>query len=203
MESVPDFIVELLAKAMREEICADFNLSMSTPEYTVLEERCVRAAGRFLTEVVASQEFDRYMKSQQAAMRETIARLQREVDAAQGADGSCSIRVWQERVHKLAVSKGWHDVPLPQSDPKANAEKVIAQLALIVTEVAEAIECLRDGTHNSIGKAGIPNLEEEIADVVIRSMDLASVLGFDLQSSIRAKYLFNQERQFRHGNKTL
>lgn len=205
MESVPYFLAEILAKAMHEEVCADLNLGDRcwASEYPSLKDRYRRAATRFFREAAASQEFDRYMRSQQDAMRQTIERLQREVEAAQRSDDGWSIKRWQEKVHDLAVSKGWHERSLLDGDPKTQAERVVAQLALIVTEVAEAIECLRDGTHDDVGKAGISKLQEEIADIVIRSMDLASAIGFDLQSAIKAKHKFNERRELRHGGKIL
>lgn len=103
-----------------------------------------------------------------------------------------------------------------------------ARLALITTEVAEAIEELRNGrqvdeTYYSGGlgyapgdplegydrdatdQAGNPRKPEgvpsELADVVIRSFDLAHEAGIDLAAMIEEKISYNQTRGFRHGRK--
>lgn len=103
-----------------------------------------------------------------------------------------------------------------------------ARLALITTEVAEAIEELRNGRavdevwywakgphgtygwvagdqvpsdlpEGTLGKPeGVPS---EIADVVIRSFDFAEEAGIDLASAIAEKLAFNASRDRLHGKK--
>lgn len=41
----------------------------------------------------------------------------------------------------------------------------------------------------------------ELADVVIRAMDLCQALGLDLERAIRTKHYYNLSRPFRHGKK--
>lgn len=102
-----------------------------------------------------------------------------------------------------------------------------ARLALITTEVAEAIEELRSGRRSDetwysakvggstyawnagekpdvldddvIGKPeGVPS---EIADVVIRAFDFAHEADFDLASIIFEKLAYNATRAHKHGRK--
>ena len=47
---------------------------------------------------------------------------------------------------------------------------------------------------------GVPS---ELADVVIRIMDLAEYYGIDLEKVIAEKHTFNKTRPFKHGGKKL
>ena len=71
--------------------------------------------------------------------------------------------------------------------------KVCTCLALIHSEVAEATEAVRKGNE--------PNFEEELADVVIRVLDLCEGLGIGLDARIAEKLEKNRTRGLRHGGK--
>ena len=82
-------------------------------------------------------------------------------------------------------------------------QNVGERLMLIVSEVAEALECYRDGdmiTH--LDEKGKPlGFQTEIADVVIRCRDLAEAMGINLEQEILKKYAYNMTREYRHGGK--
>ena len=114
-------------------------------------------------------------------------------------DYMTSIDETQQIVHALSTEKGWWDVY------KGTTDEIIAKVALIMTEAAEAIEdarvtppdelCLWKVEEN--GKpVGFPT---EIADVVIRCMDLAEKMGFSLEMLIAAKTDYNRTRARKHG----
>jgi NTP pyrophosphatase (non-canonical NTP hydrolase) len=72
------------------------------------------------------------------------------------------------------------------------AQAFISQfLMLIVSEVAEAQEGLR---HNDMN-----NFKEELADICIRTFDLAKGLDIDLEYEILKKMQFNKTRPYKHG----
>jgi hypothetical protein len=81
--------------------------------------------------------------------------------------------------------------------------RVIAWLALINTEVAEAVEDVIAGrwetTRNEKGKP--EGLGSELADIVIRTFDDAGALGIDLGAALRMKLDYNRARSYRHGGK--
>ena len=79
-------------------------------------------------------------------------------------------------------------------DPVA-AYKIPAILALVTSEVSEALEAFRTRDRD--------NFEEELADVVIRVLDLAGGLGIDLDKALQDKLLKNRQRSYRHGNKVV
>ncbi|MEM7143603.1 MAG: MazG nucleotide pyrophosphohydrolase domain-containing protein [Verrucomicrobiota bacterium] len=71
--------------------------------------------------------------------------------------------------------------------------KVPAMIALIHSEASEALEGFREND-----KA---NFEEELADVIIRTLDCASGLGLNLDQAVATKLDKNRSRPHRHGGK--
>lgn len=100
-------------------------------------------------------------------------------------------------VHKTAIQHGWWE------NHKEDDILVIPEkLMLIVTEVAEAMEEYRNGTLPLYYKDGKPEgITVELADVIIRICDLCEEFGFDLQSAIIEKMIYNDQRPYRHGGK--
>lgn len=113
------------------------------------------------------------------------------------------ISSWTRVVHALAVWKGWWEGYLPNP----TTEQVITKLALVITELSEAIEQVRDGQlevcsrPDKFGQDKPEGLPVELADAVIRIMDLCGALGIDLEEVIRLKHEFNRGRQHRHGGR--
>jgi NTP pyrophosphatase (non-canonical NTP hydrolase) len=126
-----------------------------------------------------------------------------------------TIREMQQRVHDLAVRKGWWDncatnMPFVAMgaekrllDVDLVSARIPEKLCLIHSEVSEALEDYRDGKYETkLGAGGKPEgFPTELADVVIRCMDLAGALGIDLEAEIEKKHAFNATRPFRHGGK--
>lgn len=109
------------------------------------------------------------------------------------------IREWVVVCHELARSKGWW----PQIGRAAIISSIPEKLALIHSEISEALEEYRNGTaYVYEGDNGKPEgLAVELADAVIRIFDLAGALEIDLEEAIRAKHRYNATRPQRHGGK--
>ena len=114
----------------------------------------------------------------------------------------------RNKFHNLAREKGWWNNCKCNSVSEAldqdKVEVLIPEkLALIHSEVSEALECYREHQMGvSVGADGKPvGFPTEIADVVIRCYDLAAALGIDLDWSIDRKHTFNRTRPVRHGGK--
>lgn len=74
------------------------------------------------------------------------------------------------------------------------SELMLGKLMLVVTEVAEAAEAVRNGEKE--------NFEEEIADTFIRLLDLCGAMGIDPEEIIEKKMVVNRGRPMLHGKKT-
>ena len=106
-----------------------------------------------------------------------------------------SINSLQKEIHKNAVSHGWWD----------SKREFGTLIALCHSELSEALEENRKGIpinqtyYTESGKMeGVPS---ELADTVIRIMDICEYYGIDLEKVILEKHEYNKDREFRHGNK--
>jgi len=97
----------------------------------------------------------------------------------------------QAEVHRTAVEHGWWERERPVGEV----------LMLAVTELAEAMEAYRDGNPGSEKIQGFSKVEEELADTIIRILDFAGGMGYDIDGALRAKMTYNETRPYRHGGK--
>lgn len=84
--------------------------------------------------------------------------------------------------------RGWWDDALPPSPTT-----IAVKLALIHSEISEALEGVRTGSHD----VHLPNrlsVEVELADALIRICDLAGALTLDLEAALVDKMLYNAHR---------
>ena len=81
------------------------------------------------------------------------------------------------------------------------------KLMLSVSELAEALEELRSGNHPQLiyYKPDKPNKPEgfpiEMADTIIRLLQLCVALGIDIDYAVALKDSYNKSRPFKHGKK--
>lgn len=107
----------------------------------------------------------------------------------------------QEQVRDVNTANGWRVAP-PHTVAYATS-----LLALITTEVAEAIEEIRNGNspdYAYTSEGGKPEgVPSELADIVIRAYDTADIFGINLDDHIKVKLAYNGSRTTRHGGKII
>ena len=70
----------------------------------------------------------------------------------------------------------------------------LAELGLIITEISEAMEEIRNGNYDK-------KLGEELADIIIHTLNFASRNNINIESKIIEKHYKNMERKKLHGRK--
>lgn len=114
-----------------------------------------------------------------------------------------------QKIHQNAKDHGFFD----------NPKNIGEMLCLIHSEVSEALEADRKDRYTKVSMAAVngwvkdedfvksfkanvkDNFEDELADVMIRVMDLAAFKGINLEEHIQTKMRFNALREFKHGKK--
>lgn len=111
-----------------------------------------------------------------------------------------TISDWQTHVYNVAKANGWWE---KIGNRPMTVEEIATSLCLIHSEVSEGLESIRKNEpHFFTAANGKPEgLGSELADVIIRCMDLSEKLGIDLDEMIRVKSAFNETRSHRHGGK--
>lgn len=103
-----------------------------------------------------------------------------------------AVKVLMSACYLRAEAAGWWD-EYDSLDEKGKLLWTGSKLMLVVTEVSEAMEGLRKGLKDD----HLPQHDMftvELADAVIRIMDMAGGLGLDLDKALMDKLIYNENR---------
>ena len=102
---------------------------------------------------------------------------------------------WQLLCWTIADEHGFHE-------PGTN-DNMAAWVANLHGEVSELWEAYRADTLRETCEkdARIDNAEEELADIIIRTLDIAGQMGINIERAMRIKCEYNMGRPYLHGGK--
>ena len=134
---------------------------------------------------------------------EVLAKLREILSAPSGPlsdpEPTKSLKTMQDEVVAFEHMKGW----------QPNDNRFLESLALLHSEVSEALEAYRDKDWGSIREEdGKPEgVTSELADVFIRLLStwaqFLTPLGHDLEEQYELKMAYNRTRAYRHGGRTI
>lgn len=121
---------------------------------------------------------------------------------------------YDRMMHVINSANESRDI-IMESTEVARKAFIDQRLALIVSEVGEAVECNRKNLRANL-RGVVPGfeeeyfkqafkvhvkdtLEDEVADIIIRCLDLAGFLEIDIQKHVDLKLKYNKLRAYKHG----
>lgn len=156
------------------------------------EERLLLVSGSYGTEVAEGME----ERAEQDRLRQ-MAELRDEMDDAGFSVTSLTLTWVASVCHRTAKANGfWTHYPAIVGNSELGLlfqrMYLATKIALIHEEGSEILRCLRRDE-------GTSRLHEELADTIIRCLDMAHLVGGDFGQVLLDKMKENTERPYRHG----
>ena len=101
------------------------------------------------------------------------------------------LKEFARKIHVTAADKGWWE--------EGKRPTVGDSIALMHSELSEALESARKGDPPDDKIPEFTGLEAELGDCVIRILDFAEAHGIRVIDAMIAKVEYNKSRPYRHG----
>ena len=112
-----------------------------------------------------------------------------------------TLRIRMNDVHNNAKAHGWWDDCTTLEERRA---KIPEKILLVHCELSEAVEEFRTGNVAMYYDKEKPEgVFVELADAIIRILDLAGACDVDIEHILELKHQYNLKRPYRHGNKVI
>ena len=103
-----------------------------------------------------------------------------------------------EEVFAYSSEKGFHPEEVRAAAGHCRDRQYVAtRIALIHSELSEALSELREADFQ------LEAFSLELADVILRTCDLAKIVGVDLDLAVASKMAYNRGRAYQHGGRVL
>lgn len=122
----------------------------------------------------------------------------------------------QQDIHETSEKKGWwteytnlkelldeHGETFSLNSAIADDLYKFARTMLIVSELSEGIEALRCGNAPDDKLPEFEGLSVELADAIIRILDLAAQFDIPVIPAVIKKMQYNKTRRYKHGGKSI
>lgn len=106
-----------------------------------------------------------------------------------------ALREMAQVVYDNACKKGFHDGDVVVGDHCSNLHGEVSELW-----EAYRLDRLRKPCDKNTPEP-LTCAEEELADILIRVLDISCDLGIDIARAVRVKHMYNTNRPYKHGNK--
>jgi NTP pyrophosphatase (non-canonical NTP hydrolase) len=103
--------------------------------------------------------------------------------------------------HETSKANGFHANSVPVSEFVANLNAEASELWEAYRENRLHEPCDKADRMDELGLASLTCLEEELADLVLRTLDFAQSQGVDIGKAVAVKDAYNSTRGYRHGGK--
>lgn len=111
-----------------------------------------------------------------------------------------NLNKYSKYIYKIAKKKGFHTKDI-FGNFIANLHGECSELWEVYREDQLSDLCDKSKKMKKLGIKPLTCLEEELADIIIRTLDIAYVFDVDIEKAIKSKMKYNENRGYRHGNK--